>query len=94
MKQKLVQTRPNTGVAFFTNSAESIAKLKEYTDAGKIVKSESMSEDQLVKTTELVYTAVDDYNDFIQEEVGLTEKNNRETYSSANGISTVLTEEE
>tara|TARA_B110000977_G_scaffold188786_1_gene257460 strand:+ start:706 stop:987 length:282 start_codon:yes stop_codon:yes gene_type:complete len=93
MKQKLVQERPNTGVAFFTNSAESIAKLKEYTDAGKIVKSESISENQLVKTTELEYTSVDDFNDFIQEEVGLTEKENRETYSLDNDISFTLTEE-
>lgn len=93
MKQKLVQERPNTGVSFFTNSAESIAKLKEYTDAGKIVKSESISENQLVKTTELEYTSVDDFNDFIQEEVGLTEKLNRETYSLDNNISFTLTEE-
>ena len=93
MKQKLVQQRPNTGVAFFTNSAEAIAKLKEYTDAGKIVKSESISEDQLVKTIELEYTSVDDYNNFIEEDIGLIEKADRESYCADNSISFSLTEE-
>jgi len=93
MKQKLIQERPNTDVAFFTNTPQAIAKLKEYTDAGKITASESMSENQLVKTTELVYASNDDAEDFLNEQIGVIEKRNRESYCDENNISFSLTKE-
>lgn len=93
MKQKLVQERPNTDIAFFTNSAEGIAKNKEYTDAGKITKTESISENGLVKTIEFEYNSLDDYNNFILDEVILNEKSSREKYCADNSISFSLTEE-
>ena len=94
MKQKLIQERPNTDVAFFTNTAQAIAKLKEYTDAGKITASESMSENQLVKTTELIYASNTDFIDFGNEQIGVIEKENRESYCDENNISFNLTRED
>tara|TARA_B100000902_G_scaffold389605_1_gene437043 strand:+ start:764 stop:1045 length:282 start_codon:yes stop_codon:yes gene_type:complete len=93
MKQKLLQERPNTDTAFFTNSAEGISKIKEYTDAGRLTKTESVSENGLVKTIEIEYTSIDDYDDFTANEVVNNEKANREKYCADNSISFSLTEE-
>jgi len=93
MKQKLVQERPNTDIAFFTNSAEGIAKIKEFTDAGRLTKTESISENGLVKTIEIDYTTLPDYDEFTANDVINNEKANREKYCADNSISFSLTEE-
>lgn len=94
MKQKLVQERPNTGVPFFTNSADGVALLKQYTDAGRITKTESISENQLVKTIELDYASEEDFVAFKLEEVREKERIAREAHCAENSISFSLTNEE
>tara|TARA_B100000073_G_scaffold108680_1_gene87548 strand:+ start:1489 stop:1788 length:300 start_codon:yes stop_codon:yes gene_type:complete len=88
--QKLIQTRPNTDVDFFTQNADGVAKTNEYISAGKITADgivDVISEDQLTKTSTMTFNTQEDYNAYSLESAIEQNKNARVTYCQNNSIS-------
>ena len=88
--RKLIQTRPNTGVDFFTQNADGVAKTNEYVSAGKITADgivDVISEDQLTKTSTMTFNTQEDYNEYSLESVIEQNKNARVTHCQNNSIS-------
>ena len=88
--RKLIQTRPNTGVDFFTQNADGVTKTNEYISEGKITADgivDVISEDQLTKTSTMVFGTKDDYNAYSLESAIEQNKNARKTYCQNNSIS-------
>lgn len=89
------QTRLDTDTAFFSPSAEAIAKMDEYKAAGKIesYNLETISENQLNKEIKITFDRVESYDEFNDEDVILDNKGDRTSYCQANYISYSLEDE-
>ena len=89
------QTRLDTDTAFFSPSAEAIAKMNEYKAAGKIesYNLETISENQLNKEIKITFDRVESYDEFNDEDVILDNKADRTAYCQANYISYSLEDE-
>ena len=88
--QKLIQTRPNTGVDFFTQNADGVTKTNEYISAGKITADglvDVVSEDQLTKTTTIIFNTQDDYNEYRAEEIIKQNREARVLHCQNNSVS-------
>ena len=88
--RKLIQTRPNTSVDFFTQNADGVTKTNEYISAGKITADgivDVISEDQLTKTSTMVFGTQDDYLSYGAEAVIEQNKDARITHCQNNSIS-------
>lgn len=88
--QKLIQTRPNTGVDFFTQNADGVTKTNEYISAGKITADglvDVVSEDQLTKTTTIIFNTQDDYNEYRAEEIIKQNREARVIHCQNNSVS-------
>ena len=85
---KLVQQRPNTGVAFFDASDEFKNLKVTNVNYGKLndVGAE-MSNGDLTRTWTLEFTTAEDYEDFIAESIQVTYWNDLITHNTANSIS-------
>jgi len=70
------QTRPNTDTAFFSPTAEVVAKMDEYQSAGKIesYNLETISADQLSKEIKITFDNVTSFNEFISDLTFLFDK--------------------
>jgi hypothetical protein len=89
------QTRPNTDVAFFTPTAETIAKMDEYQTAGKIesYNLETISENNLNKEIKITFDTVYSFDEFMDEEIILNSAAARTSHCVSNAISYSLEEE-
>jgi len=60
---KLIQSRPNTTVDFFSPIDQVVTELNNYKSSGQVISYNlnEVSEDQLTKTMTVVYASVDDY---------------------------------
>ena len=89
------QTRPNTDVAFFSPSAETITKMVEYQTAGKIesYNLEIISENNLNKEIKITFDNVNSFDEFMNEELIIASASARTTYCQANNISYSLEDE-
>ena len=88
--QKLIQTRPNTGVDFFTQNADGVTKTNEYISAGKITADgivDVISEDQLTKTSTITFNTQDDYDEYRAEDIVNQNKDARVIHCQNNSIS-------
>ena len=85
---KLVQQRPNTGVAFFDASDEFKNLKVTYVNAGKLndVGAE-MSNGDLTRTWTLEFTTAEDYDAFCAESAQSTYWTNLMSYNVSNSIS-------
>lgn len=86
---RLVQSRPNTGVEFWTPPANQIAKLDEWKASGKIESYtlDDISEDQLGKTMSVTLAQITDFADFETDSTFLEGTNARIAHCAANSIS-------
>lgn len=89
------QTRPNTDTAFFSPTAEVVAKMDEYRSTGKIesYNLETISADQLSKEIKITFDNVTSFNEFINEDLIIESKLARGTHCSNNSISYSLEDE-
>ncbi|MEC8540105.1 MAG: hypothetical protein VXY51_10235 [Pseudomonadota bacterium] len=85
---KLIQERPNTGVAWF-DAADDFKNLKvTYVNAGKLDdKGVAMSNGDLVRTWTLEFTTAEDYDAFCAESAQSTYWTNLMSYNVSNSIS-------
>tara|TARA_B100000902_G_C27192359_1_gene854561 strand:+ start:680 stop:976 length:297 start_codon:yes stop_codon:yes gene_type:complete len=93
---RLVQTRPNTGVEFWTPTAGQVAKIEEWVGLGKIESHNlnTISEDQLSKTMSVTLASEADFRDFETDETLLEGTNSRIAHCTANSISYSLETDE
>ena len=89
------QTRANTDTAFFSPSAEVVAKIDEYRAAGKIesYNLETISENQLNKEIKIVFNSLDSFDEFMIEELIIASATKRGEYCTENFISYSLEDE-
>lgn len=89
------QTRPNTDVAFFSPTAETIAKMDEYQTAGKIesYNLEIISENNLNKEIKITFNNVNSFDEFMDEELIIASATERTTHCTNNSISYSLEDE-
>lgn len=86
---KLIQSRPNTGVEFFSPTAAVVSKLNEFKTSGAIISMNlnAESENGLQKTMSIVYRSVEDFNTVIADPVVAASSNERINHCSTNKIS-------
>tara|TARA_B110000285_G_C15136673_1_gene627440 strand:- start:2189 stop:2515 length:327 start_codon:yes stop_codon:yes gene_type:complete len=83
----LVQTRPNTGVAFFTASDAVKSGIDTLRQAGKCTTlSETESDDALQKTSIITFYETEDWIEFSSNSLNIESANARHVYCEANGI--------
>src|SRR5210317_399880 len=89
------QTRANTDTAFFSPSAEVVAKMDEYRTAGKIesYNLEIISENQLNKEIKITFDNVNSFDEFMDEDIILDSATARTSYCTTNTISYSLEDE-
>jgi len=86
--RNLIQTRPNTDVAFYTPDTNALNKITEYVNAGKTSGLvTTVSEDNLTQTLSLKFNTDEDYNNFKLEEDIITSSAKRIYYCQYNLIS-------
>ena len=85
---KLIQSRPNTVVEFWSPSAETIAKLDQFKSEGKIT-SYTLNEldGDFKRTDTVVYKTEEDYTACVSDSVLTQSTNDRATHCTNNGIS-------
>tara|TARA_B100001939_G_scaffold178384_1_gene153747 strand:+ start:371 stop:667 length:297 start_codon:yes stop_codon:yes gene_type:complete len=86
---RLVQSRPNTGVEFYTPGSTQLDRLEEWKTAGKIISYNlsSLSADQLTKTSTIEFNAEGNYTEFFGDSVFDEAAQARIEYNTANNIS-------
>tara|TARA_B000000565_G_C23563714_1_gene292497 strand:+ start:108 stop:404 length:297 start_codon:yes stop_codon:yes gene_type:complete len=86
---RLVQSRPNTGVEFYTPGSTQLDRLEEWKTAGKIISYNlsSLSADQLTKTSSIEFNAEGNYTEFFNDSVFDDAAQARIEYNTANNIS-------
>ena len=89
------QTRLNTDTDFFSPSAETIAKVDEYKEAGKVesYNLETISENQLNKEIKITFDNVNSFDEFMTEEIIVESASARTKYCTDNSISYSLEDE-
>tara|TARA_B100000900_G_scaffold209171_1_gene177293 strand:+ start:682 stop:975 length:294 start_codon:yes stop_codon:yes gene_type:complete len=89
------QTRLNTDIAFFSPTAEVVAKMDEYKSAGKIesYNLESISSNQLNKEIKITFDNETSFNEFVNEDLIIESKLARQTHCTNSSISYSLEEE-
>jgi len=89
------QTRLDTDTAFFSPSAEAIAKMDEYKASGKIesYNLETISENQLNKEIKITFDNVNSFDEFMDEDIILNSAAARTSHCTANTISYSLEDE-
>ena len=83
------QTRPDTDTAFFSPTAETIAKMDEYKSAGKIesYNLEYISENNLNKEIKITFDNVSSFDEFMTEDLIIASASARTTHCTNNSIS-------
>ena len=86
--RRLLQTRPNTDTNFFVPGGEIINLINEYKGLGKILeyKSEN-SNDNLTNIISIKFNTVDDWNEFLSNEISVNSGMNRWNHCHSNSIS-------
>ena len=86
---RLVQSRPNTGVEFYTPGSTQLDRLEEWKTAGKIISYNlsSLSADQLTKTSTIEFNAEGNYTEFFADSVFDEGAQARIAHNTANSIS-------
>jgi len=86
---KLIQSRPNTSVEFFSPSEQVITELNNYISSGQVISYNlnEVSEDQLTKTGTIVYASSDDYLQLKALKTFVDSSASRSAYCAANLIS-------
>ena len=88
---KLIQSRPNTVVEFWSPSAETIAKLDQFKSEGKIISyTLNELEGDFKRTDTVVYNTADDHASCIADPVLAGSSTAREDHCAINSISTSL----
>jgi len=87
--RRLIQTRPNTDVNFFTPGTNIINLINNYVSSGKILENYTSitSGDELTNTISLKFNTVQDWNEFKSEVVAYDSSVERYNHCSSNSIS-------
>ena len=85
--RKLIQTRPNTSVDFFTPSAEVLNLLNQYTESAVTT---VVSDDNLTQTITVIMNETD-YNSLDGNAILENSKTDRENYCNNNSITFNIT---
>ena len=85
---KVIQTRPNIAVGFFTPGAEVIARLDELV-AAEVIESYNLNEesaDGLKKTMAFTFKDSTGLESFLNEDVSIQSREDRKAYCGLNNI--------
>lgn len=87
--RKLIQTRPNKDVDFFTPEINVINLINSYISSGKILENYTSinSEDELTNTISIKFNTEQDWNEFQTDQVAFDSSVDRYNYCSSNSIS-------
>jgi hypothetical protein len=87
--RRLIQTRPNTDVSFFTPGTDVTNLISSYISSGKILENytSTTSDDELTNTISIKFNTEQDWNEFQAETVAYESSKERYDYCSSSSIS-------
>lgn len=87
--RRLIQTRPNTDVSFFTPGTDVINLINNYISLGKILENytSTTSDDELTNTISIKFNTEQDWNEFQAEPIAFNSSIERGNHCSSNAIS-------